>query len=194
MNKKNQLNQKLIEMGRAFRPHGIRGGFGLLLENEEGGVLQKGVRVFLFPLDLKSSLCDQGQEFVIESISFGNKIICYFEGINDRNQAEEMLPFKIMFPEADFPELSDDEYYLKDLIGLKVLDHLTGRELGEIVDFYDNCAQIVVEMNLIHPMNQMELPFIEEFFPEIHWDLRTVSLKVPEVVEVSVFAGRKRSR
>jgi 16S rRNA processing protein RimM len=172
---------KLMEMGICFKPHGIRGGFTFVLSNNEDSCLKKGTKVTLFPKKSESSISEEGENFTIEKIQHGNKVIVFFKGITDRNIVEAMIPFSVMIPRSEFPETSEDEYYLSDLIGLDVYDEETSEKIGNIKDFYDNSAQIVL---IISGKNELiEVPFIEQFVPEVDIENNKVSIIIPEIIE-----------
>lgn len=54
------------------------------------------------------------------------------EGINDRDTAESFKGSIITIPDKERAELSEDEYWVGDIIGLKVIENSTGLELGTI--------------------------------------------------------------
>lgn len=170
----------LVELGRCTSAHGIKGGFSFKLFNDQESVLKDGLTITLFPFSENSSLDSLGQNFKITSIKFGNKTMAYLEGINNRNVVEEMVPFTIFYPRDLFPEISDDEIYLGDLVGLDVIHYETGENLGKIKNFYDNGAQPVLVVK--GKMNE-ELPFVEEFFPEFDLEEKTIKLIPPSYIE-----------
>ncbi|GET43818.1 ribosome maturation factor RimM [Microseira wollei] len=55
-------------------------------------------------------------------------------GVEDCNQAEALRGCKLMVPASDRPPLEEDEYHVRDLIGLEVFNQLTGESLGIVVD------------------------------------------------------------
>jgi 16S rRNA processing protein RimM len=175
-------NNDLIEMGYCAKPHGIKGGFSFVLSNIEDSCLEKGVKITLFPSSKKSSLPKNGEVFTIKSISFGNKVITYLEEVFDRNRVEEIIPFTIKVSRDLFPETQEDEFYLVDLVDLEARDHESGEVLGKIKDFYDNTAQTVIVIKA--PGKQvLELPLIEQFFPEINIEEGYVTVNPPTYIE-----------
>lgn len=175
-------NEQLIEMGFCVKPHGIKGGFTFNLSNTDESILEKGMKVTLFPKDAKSSLSKDGEVFTLKSISFGNKVISYLEEVSDRNKVEEIIPFEIYADRDLFPGLEEDEFYLSDLIGMKVLVEGTEEEYGAVTDFYDNTAQIVLVVKGTGKQ-VLELPFIEEFFPEVNAEKNYLTMNIPDYIE-----------
>lgn len=176
----NNKESKLIEMGACTKPHGIRGAFSFILSNQEDSCLKKGTTVTLFPKGSGSSIPKEGQDFTISQIQFGNKVIVFLKDIDNRNVTEAMIPFTVMVDRSAFPEASESEFYLNDLIGLRVSNHETGEEVGILEDFYDNTVQIVLIIK--GRGEQIEVPFLDQFVPEVDIDAGTMSIVVPEYI------------
>jgi 16S rRNA processing protein RimM len=170
-------NKNLVELGTSTRPHGIKGGFLFNLFNNDASVLIKGSVITIFPNSDKSEVPAEGQEIAIDEIHFGNKTICYLKGIRDRNIVEAMIPFKLFYPRDKFPEPDEDELYLQDLVGLKVLD-IDGYEIGKVQSYFDNGAQTVLKLKLESEI--VELPFVENFFPHVNLEKGTITMISPE--------------
>jgi 16S rRNA processing protein RimM len=69
---------------------------------------------------------------------------------------------KLMVPASDRPLLEDDEYHVRDLIGLQVVNQLTGETLGVVVDLIP-AGNDLLEVRLPQPPDS---PDIEEIQPE----------------------------
>ena len=176
----NNKKSNLIEMGICTKPHGIRGAFSFVLSNQEDSCLKKGSIVTLFPKGSGSSIPSEGQDFTISKIQFGNKTIAFLKDIDNRNVTEAMIPFTIMIDRSSFPELDESEFYLNDLIGLKVTNHETGEDIGFVRDFYDNTVQIILVIK--GNGRKIEVPFLDHFVPELDLEAGTMSVIVPVFV------------
>ncbi len=175
---------KLVELGYCNRAHGIRGGFTFSLHNEIDSVLQDKLPITLLPSGEgrgSSSLSSDGQEFIISKVSFGNKVIAYLEGVNERNQVEAMIPFTIFLSRDLFPEVVEGEFYVEDLLGVIVNSHADGSPLGKIDSFYDNGAQIVFVV-LLDSGEKIDVPFVDNFFPVVDLDKNIIELILPNEV------------
>ena len=63
----------------------------------------------------------QWQDIVLDAGKVhGKGLIAHIEGVDDRNDAEELKGLEISVPRADLPELTGDEYYWYQLEGLAV--------------------------------------------------------------------------
>lgn len=175
-------NDELIELGICAKPHGIKGGFTFVLNNVEESVLSKGVKISLFPKGRGSSLNENGEDFHIKSIAFGNKVIVYLKEVNDRNLVESMVPFTIKVSRNIFPEAEEGEFYLSDLLDIEVRDAETSEVIGKVTDFYDNTAQVILVIK--SPGREVvELPFIEQFFPDIDLENGFITVNQPDYIE-----------
>lgn len=169
-------DSQYVLLGYCRRPHGIKGGFSLNLINREDSVLRDGLELLLVPEKTTSSLEKEGQTFLIDKISLGNKAIIFFQNISDRNTVEEMIPFAVHCKRDDFPNLSQGEFYLNDLIGLQVVDEID-RKVGQVVAVSDNGVQDILR---IEGNETIELLFHDNFILEIDWGKKIIKVRLPE--------------
>ena len=175
------MNENLVEMGFCVKPHGIKGAFTFNLFNLEDSVLTNGSKIMIFPKSKESSVDSDGEMVTIKEIAFGNKVIVYLEGISDRNIVEKMIPFIIKVPRDSFPEVKNDEYYINDLVGLKVFNDRDGSEIGVIEDSYDNGAQVVFVVKMTRG-KLIDIPFTKNFFPLVDTENGLVRVILPSFV------------
>ena len=174
--------KKLVQMGKCNKVHGIKGAFTFYLYNTRDSVLKKGSFVYLFPGSSKSSIAITGHKFEIEQIAFGNKVVATLKGICDRNVAERMLPFEIRFPREEFPKVSENEFYLADLIGLEVRDYKNKRKAGQVEGYYENGGQIVLVVKKDSGEKE-DIVYIPQFCPVLDLDNGFIEINFPEHVE-----------
>ena len=166
-----------VEMGTCSKVHGIKGEFLFNLLNNKDSSLKNKLSIFIKPLTSKSSVSTDGETHLLESIRIGNKVIARLDGIDNRNLSEDMIPFSIWIRREDFKEITDDEVYLSDLVGLEVFD-TKGVSVGKVENFYDNGAQPVLVINLDDSDN-IELPFVEVFFPKVDVEGKKIVMNNP---------------
>lgn len=171
----------IVHIGHCTAPHGIRGEFSFVLYNQEDSVLEEGMTITLFPKTAESSVPQDGKEFKIQSIRFGNKVITVLEGVDNRNIVEAMIPFDIYLDRNVFPELEDGEFYINDLLGLEVFNFYTKEKIGRVMDFYDNGAQVVLKIKT--EKNIFDVLFIENFVPVVDLNLERIEIIPPIMVE-----------
>lgn len=102
-------------------------------------------------------------KYPIEGVRYlKNMTVLKLTGINDRTTAEKCKGKNLFIFQKDAPPLPEDTYYVKDLIGLRVLDE-TGRELGKLKDVIQNNAQDLYEVEPTSGENSFMVPAVEEF-------------------------------
>ncbi|MBI2519132.1 MAG: 16S rRNA processing protein RimM [Bdellovibrio sp.] len=169
---------ELILMGYCPNPHGVHGGFSFFPISRKDSILQHGMEVFLKKSNSTDNSCEP---YKIAKINKGNKWILFFDQIIDRNQVESLTPAEVYCAREAFPKLeSKSEFYLADLIGLKIYSFETGDFLGKCLNHYHNGAQYVLVLKLQN--ETIELPFIDYFFPEINLARGEMRIRMPEVI------------
>ena len=71
----------------------------------------------------------------------GNMVILKLEDIDDRTAAEKLKGADLYITEADLRELPEDTFYVRDLIGMKVVDEGIYGEIGILKDVLQNTSQ-----------------------------------------------------
>ncbi len=89
-------------------------------------------------------------------------------GVDDRTAAEGLKGTGLYISRDVLPELDDDEYYLEDLIGLRVLLAADNSEAGEVVGVYNFGAGDVIEIKENGSGRRNMLPFTKAFVPEVN--------------------------
>lgn len=90
---------------------------------------------------------DDGRGLVVASASphRDRGLVVGFEGIDDRDSAEQLRGTMLSVPAASRRELEEGEFWLDDLVGLEAVDP-TGATLGTVtaIDFGDAQDRLVV--------------------------------------------------
>ncbi len=73
---------------------------------------------------------------------FKNMVIAKFEGCDTAEEAAKLRE-KILYISRDDVELDDNTYFIKDLIGMRVVDKDTGTEYGKITEVFQTGANDV---------------------------------------------------
>lgn len=80
---------------------------------------------------------------VAEGQRHGKSVILRLEGVDDRDQAAELIGTEIGADRSELPEPEDGHFYWSDLTGLKVV-HRDGTELGKIKELLETGAHDVM--------------------------------------------------
>ena len=104
--------------------------------------------------------------------------ILKLEGVEDRNGAEALKDKDLYITENMLRTLPEDTYYIKDLVGIKVID-MDGQYVGIISDVLKNSAQDLYEIELENKKKFL-LPAVEEFVLKINMEEKTMQVKLIE--------------
>lgn len=123
-------------------------------------------------------------EFEVTGLKQGD-FMCAIDGVNDRNAAEALKGTKLYIPASALPELDEDDFYVKDLIGLTALS-TDGITLGKIKDVTNFGEHDALEITFIHtgteelavPQNEYIL-FTKQNVPELSLAAGTITVDVP---------------
>lgn len=174
----------LVDFGHCEKTHGIKGGFIFNLHNTEESLLQELPKIHLYPRTHRtkmSHLPPEGSILKIESISFGNKVIAYLEGINTIDEAEKLIPFDIKVDRDLFPMLDDDEVYLGDLFGFEVIDE-NQIVIGHLQEFYENGLQLILVVKTMTG-ELIDIPKVDDFVKEIDLPNKKIHVLRPQWIE-----------
>lgn len=97
--------------------------------------------------------------------------------LSERDAAEALKGATVRVSRADFPELSEDEYYWNDLIGMHAVN-LQGEALGKVTDMMHNGAQSILRITPVaDPAAAPDAKADERLVPFVDQFVRTVDLK-----------------
>ena len=125
-----------VLIGEIVKAHGIRGELKLYTFSGQPEAIAGYPELTLVSRDGKLSL----PVSILRSRPQGHSAILALNGIETRNQAEELVGQGVLVRKTDLPDAQVDEYYWHQLRGLKVVT-TDGRELGIIQEIFSNGAQ-----------------------------------------------------
>ncbi|NLD19811.1 MAG: 16S rRNA processing protein RimM [Clostridiales bacterium] len=105
-------------------------------------------------------------------------VVLKLEGIDDRNDAEKVRGSEIFMREEDLPPLPEGQFYIRDLIGMKVKE-AEGEYLGTLTDVISNRAHDIFEIAR-EDGRKFLIPKVSQFVLNIDKDRREVTVKLIE--------------
>lgn len=118
------MSLDLYIVARILRPHGRNGEIRLNPQTDHLDILLGTKRVFLG--------LDEGIPVQVERIRMHkNTPLMKIAGIDNITSAETLRGKDVCLPRAELAPLEDGEYFLHDLVGLKVMDH-EGALIGNV--------------------------------------------------------------
>lgn len=136
------MNRDYLKIGVVTSTHGVHGEVKVFPTTDEPDRFKRLKTVTLYKNGKEQTVTIKSVKF------FKNQVILGFEEITDLDSAYELRTSEIRIPRSEGIELKDDEYYIGDIIGLKVSDD-TGRLLGEVADVITTAANDVYEVKAL---------------------------------------------
>ncbi len=128
--------EDMLQVGVITQTHGIKGEVKVFPTTDDAQRFKK----------LKKVTLDNGKEhrdLEITSVKFfKNLVILKFKGIDDINDVEKYKKAPLFVTREDAVPLEENEYFIADLIGLKVISD-EGEELGTLDDVLQTGANDV---------------------------------------------------
>ncbi len=103
----------------------------------------------------------------------GNMVILKLEGVNDRNAAEALKDTDVCITEDDLRELPENTFYVRDLIGMKVIDEGAYGEIGILRDVIQNTSQDVYAVRTADGKDVL-IPAVRDFIREVDMENRVI--------------------
>ncbi len=170
-------NNELIEVGFIRAAHGLKGHVVVHAYSGEEESLS-GYDALLSQ--------DGKKQYHLSVINgHGTDFLCKVEGISDRTAAELLRGTKLFVPAHALPAPNEDEFYIRDLIGLAVCT-ASGQSLGKVLNVIGLGAQSAFEIEFVHDVvKALPKPKIEMLLYTkqniLHIDIatRTMTVELP---------------
>lgn len=196
-----------IEIGIVGPPHGVKGEFKVqsLTDWPQERLGQKGTRYLRPPETTYHMARVQTEQPRITKVTLmrgqssvykGREVfICKIKGINTPEEARAIHGHTLMVHTSARDELQDDdEFYVQQLIGLRVELLEGGEEVGVVEDIMDGTGTHDV-LQIVNAAGQaILLPFVKEIVPEVDMDAGVLRTTPPEgLLEVYTREIKKKS-
>ncbi len=144
---------EFLVVGKLHRPHGLRGDMLMSVWTDFPERLTAGVRLYVgedrTPMQVRS-LRQHGKGFLVA-----------FEGYADREQAGSLRNQLVFVKAEDVPALEEGEYYLHQLLGLRVIDDANDAVLGTVAKIIETGGANDVFLVRAEDGTELLLPDIE---------------------------------
>ena len=170
---------ELAVVGRIRKAHGIRG--ELIVEpytNEPAAVFAAGRRL-IGGLPDGRPLPGAPALTVRRATPHKEGWIVRVDEVADRTAAEGWRDRTLLAPLAELPPPGDDEVYLHDLVGLRVV-RADGTAVGEVADYYELPHGIMLEVRLDGRADAVLVPYRPEIVTEVDTGARTLTIDPPD--------------
>jgi len=159
-----------IEIGTVISTHGLKGEVKVFPTTEDIHRFDRLRDVYVVGGDCREKLEAEGARY------FKDLVILKFKGVDRIEEAERYLKKDLYVERKDALPLGEDEFFVGDLFGLKVVDE-DGRLIGEIVDVLGTGANdVYVVQRESDPKKELLLPAIRDCIKKISPEEGTVTV------------------
>ena len=156
-------------VGQIVGVHGVRGSVKIKPMLDDVALLA----------DMKKMTTHSGQELcVVAHGVHGKVVLAKIKGVEDRTAAEKLIGTELFVPEDAFPELPEDEFYCRDLVGMTVLEGQTVVGIIKSIENYGAGDIVVIDMTDGH---QEMIAFNDTNFPRVDLISKQVVLNRPKI-------------
>lgn len=175
--KKIQIWDQFHCVGKVLRPQGVKGELKIQNFSDIPGRYKSLEYIYIGPSARLSApyKVDEVKEtrgYVFLRLESGNSI----------NDVEQLGGLYCFVPENILPDLPDDQFYVKDLVGLKVYD-TEEKQVGVVDDVLQNPANDVLVVK--RDGQEYFIPMVEEFIISIDLENQRINIKLIEGLEQS---------
>ena len=164
--------EDLLQVGIITSTHGVRGEVKVYPTTDDPRRFRR----------LKEVVLDTGKEKMnleIEGVKFFKQfVILKFKGLDNINDIEKYRQKSLYVTRKNAVRLQRDEYFIADLIGLKVQDE-DGNELGTVKDVIETGANDVYEVEMADGKSLL-LPAIKQCILNVDVENGTMQVHVLE--------------
>lgn len=107
----------------------------------------------------------------------GDKMIVQLQDVKRVEQAVTFMGKAVFLPNEFMPELDEDDFYYKEIIGFKMIDELKG-EIGEISDVLEYPTQAVIQV--MKDGKEILIPIHDDIIQKVNKKAKTLTVKAPE--------------
>ncbi len=166
-----------IALGIIRKPHGVHGEVSVEPWTDTVNRFDALRRVILVSPDEQST-----REMTIEAArEHSGRVLVKFAGIGAPEELRDLKGWTIEIPESEARPLEKGEYFLHDLVGLRLID-AGGGDHGVVADAYEGGGGVLLT---VKPSSgkAYELPFAAEICTNIDLAKKTITVALPEGIE-----------
>ena len=106
------------------------------------------------------------------------KLLADFEEIQNIEAAKELNGFQIKIRRELLPEKREDEFYIKDLLGVEAFSE--NEKIGDIVDVMETAAHNILIIEDILNKKEIMVPLVDEFVKKIDFKNNRIEIELIE--------------
>jgi 16S rRNA processing protein RimM len=184
------MSMELLQIGVVCRPHGLRGELRVRLHDPTSTALEGLVELWT-GRDIGDTVRDAAalRKWRVKTArpQNGGFYLLTFEGLSDRTGAEGMRGQALYARREALPQLDEDEIYLADLVGCRVVD-LEGQQIGLATAVQDIAGNLLLVVQRPGRAEAL-VPLVPQILVEVDLEARLLRIDPPEgLLELDVGA------
>lgn len=165
--------EQYFEIGKITGTHGIRGTMRVFPTTEDPFRFERLKEIIV-------EIRGKREIFHIQKVAFHKQfVLLTVKEITDINVAELYKNGRILIPDAMAIPLGEDEYYNRDLYGLKVVTE-EGEELGELAEIFPTGSNDVYVVKKDGKGKELLLPAIKDCIKNVDLENGVMTVKLLE--------------
>lgn len=154
---------EVFNVGKIVNTHGLKGEVKVIANTKDVNNFKRYGYVLI-----------NEEERKIEGVKFQkDRVILKIEGINSIEDAEMYKGTEMFVLRENEPDLDEDEFYVRDLIGMHVFD-TEGKDLGEIYDIIETKNN---DVYWIRKPKELLVPALIDIVVDIDLDEEKITIK-----------------
>ena len=170
MSEERQL-PKTVVVGRVGKPHGVRGEFTIEVLTDVPDRFSVGERLLL-----SRSTTASRAVTVVTSRAHGNARVIRLQGIENREEAEELRGALLEVKRDHVPAPPPGSYYHYQLVGCRCVDRTSG-DLGRVVEVVEDGGGWILEID--DAGRRILLPFVQAYLVRVDVASALIETDVP---------------
>lgn len=160
-----------LRIGRILRAHGVQGMLRVEPLTDFLDRFEPGTQVFVDDHSLTVASMEQAE----------GALLLRFREIGNRTEAEKLTGAYMTVPLGQARRLPDDHFYHFELIGMRVLDASSGRQLGTVAEVLAYPANDVLRVSGVQ--GEVLVPMVKAIVRSVDKAARQILVDLPEEVE-----------
>jgi 16S rRNA processing protein RimM len=158
-----------VAVGRVLRPHGVRGEVAVEVLSDVPERLAPGSEVV-------AVRANHPRKLVVESRRPQKSgALIRFQGVDDRDQAEELRDAVLEVDRSQVPAAPAGTYYWYELLGCRC--HSAGEDLGEVTDLVEDGGGLLLVVK--DGEREVPIPFVRSFLKDVDVERGRIELDLP---------------
>lgn len=167
-----------VTLARITRPRGNKG--EVVAEN-----LSDGLRHFTVGGRVQAVLPDRTalELRIVRAWEHKGRLILKFEGFDTISDADRLRFGELRVRKDALEPLPDGEFFVDDLIGCRMVDQDSSRELGTVADVYEPPGGVMLFAVEDSDGKELLVPFVNEICREVDVESKRIAVSLPAGME-----------